>query len=538
MLLAGIVLLVRNPGLHSDEPATQPQTLPTGAVTSLGTSRFLNLGRVYSVAFTPDGKTLATGCWDGSVRLWEVATGKELNLFQDTRSPVRAMAFSADGKLLAYDCEGMGIVVRQTATGTEVHRLKGHRGPITFVCFSPDGKLLASKGHDQTFRLWDMAGGREARRLSSLEATKQIPDPNCPIAFGLDGKTVLSATFPDRNFGREVQRAFRVWDVASGAEMRFLKDDASRPAAFAFSPEARLLAVADGSLTVPPQRIRLWDMDSGQALRPIELPQTGDTATLAFLAFSPDGKMLAASGGGPIHLWEMATRQEVCRFPVNSTGPVCLAFSPTGRLLASGSVDISALLWDVTGHMRNGKLQPAKLSPEECRLLWEDLAGQDAAKGWRALWTFVAADADSVAFLRSCLHPTVKTDSDETITRLVADLDHSRFPIRSKAKAQLAQLGELAEAALREAENDQPSLEQRQRIQELLKAIADQRSSPTGDRLRGFRAVQVLEQIDTPAARQLLQTLTRGAAGALLTREAQESLARLAHRTATAPAGR
>jgi hypothetical protein len=117
----------------------------------------------------------------------------------------------------------------------------------------------------------------------------------------------------------------------------------------------------------------------------------------------------------------------------------------------------------------------------------------------------------------------------------VGDLDSAEFPVRTKATAQLVQLGELAEPALLDAQRKHPSLEQRQRIEEILRKVVDQRSKPSGDRLRMFRAVEILEQIGTPEARQLLEALSRGASGALVTREAQAALARFSRPVAARP---
>lgn len=524
VLLSGVLIIVSGRPSRSDKPAAQSDALPAGALSRLGTQRFLNFGRVFSVAFSPDGRTLASGAWDGTVRVWEIATGKEIQLFSEKKTPIRAVAFSSDGKLLAYGGEGVGIVLRETATGLELHRLKGHRGPITVVVFSPDGKLLASKGYDQTFRLWDVATGREVRRLSSTNDPKEVNDPECPVNFSLDGKTVASATLRWGGFVLE-RRTFRVWDVASGTEVRSFKDSSPSPGVVAFSSDNRLLAVATGRTRGNPARINLWDMGTGKAQRPIEITQAEHPQILSALVFSPDGKTLASSLNGPIVLWEVATRQETCRLP--NTEPTNLVFSPNGRLLASSSTDISVLLWDVTGRRHDGKAQAAKLSREESQRLWDDLSSQDVAKARRALWTLVAAGEDTVTLLRGRLRPAVNPVSAETIARLIADLDSPQFTIRSKAKAQLVELADFAEPALLQAGKDRPSLEQRQRIEELLAIIVDKRSNPSGERLRTIRAIEILEQIDTPAARQLLQRLSPGADGALMTREAQAALTRL-----------
>ncbi len=527
LTIALIPILVCWQPLRADEPVAQPNSLPSGAVARFGTSRFLNFGRAFSVAFSPDGKILAAGGWDGSVRLWEVAGGKELHLFHEQNSPVQALAFSPDGTVFACAGKGSEIVLRETATGKGLRRLAGHQGPITVIAFSPDSKLSASKGHDRTFRLWDVADGRELRRIGSKDSRKEGNNPNCPVAFSRDGRTVTSATTSQNAFPGPQQKTIRVWDVASGAEVRSFPDDSSSNGPYAFSPDNQMLAAVAGYARGLPPRINLWDLTSGKTLPPIELARGESLSILSYLAFSPDGKTLASSGDGPIQLWEVATRRAAAQFPTQNTGANCLAFSPTGRLLVSGSTDTTALLWDVTGRMQNGKLPPATLSPKECQVLWDDLGGPDAVKGRRALWALVAGDGASVAFLKTRLHPVASSTSAEAIAKLVGELNSPEYTVRAKATAQLVQLAELAEPALLESQKHHPSLELRRRVEQLLKAIVDLRTKPTDDRLRAWRAVEVLEQIDTPQARQLLQTLSRGAAGALLTREAEASLARL-----------
>jgi WD40 repeat protein len=524
---AGVLAITSVHVLRADEPAAQANALPVGALARLGSARFLNLGRVFSVAFSPGGKTLAAGSWDGSVRIWEVATGKELHLFQEQKTPVRAVSFSADGRLLACANEGSGIVLRDTATGAELCRLQGHPGPITFVQLSPDGKLLASKGYDQTLRLWDVAGGREICRLKCKDSPGQVHDAECPVSFTPDSKSVLSATRVEGVPGRNIARKFRVWDVASGNEVRSFQEEGSSLGTVAFSPDHQLLAVTNRPFREFRQLINLGDVARGKSLSPIDAAEVAHTESHSFLAFSPDGKMLASRSGGPIQLWEVATRHEAGRFQTPDTAATCLAFSPNGRLLASGSTDVTVLIWDVTGRKQNGELPQVKLSPNECQALWDALADQDATKARRALWTMVSAGGDSVAFLRTSLRPAVRPIGAEAIGRLVADLDSPQFTVRNKARGQLARLDELAEPALLEARKNQPSLEVRHRVDELLKLVADLRSRPTGEHLRNLRAVEILEQIGSPAARQLLETLARGARPAMLTRQAQASLARL-----------
>jgi WD40 repeat protein len=527
-LLSGAVLiLMSGKPIVADEPAALPLTLPSGAIARLGVSRFLNFGRVFSVAFSPDGNNLATGAWDGTVRVWELPGGKELHLFQEQNGPAKAVAFSPDSKLLACAGKSADIVLLDVVTGKEVKRLKGHTGAITCLAFSPDGKLLASKAYDQTSRLWDVDGAREVRRLASQDSPKQGNDPESPLAFASDGKTLVSATSTWGQLGGSTIRTFHIWDAATGEEVRSFQDNTPWINAVAISPASKLLAVGIGYVRGGPPRINLWDLDSGKALPPIELARDVAMISVASLAFSPDGKTLATSNGGSIQLWEIATRREAVRIPSPDNGAANLAFSPTGRILASGSTDFTALLWDLTGRKERSAPSTIKLSSKEWQTFWDDLADPDAFKARRAIWAFIGAGSESVDFLQARLQPVTSSASTEVIGQLVADLNSPDYAVRNKASAQLIQLAELAEPALVKAQKDQPSLELRRRVDDILKLLADSRAKPSGDRLRGWRAVEILEQIDTPGARQLLQTLSRGAAGAVLTREAEASLARL-----------
>jgi WD40 repeat protein len=504
-------------------------------VSRFGTSRFLNYGRVFSVTFSPDGKNLAARSWDGVVRLWEASTGKELRQFGSQQALVCSVAFSPDGKMLACGGDNSEIVFWDPATGKELRRLAGHRGPVMFITFSPDGKLLATKGDDWTLRLWDVASGRELRRLGKEDPASEVND-GCPVVFSPDSRMAASATLAIRGrFGDDNERTFRVWDVATGTEIRSFKGKKTSFGPAAFSPDGKILAV--GATWPGPREgvdIYLWDVVRGIELRPIEHTRSEGVEAITSLAFSPDGKTLASSGVGPfIQLWEVATRREIGRFQTPDAGRTPLAFSPDGRLLASGSTDITLLLWDVTGRMQDGKLRPAKFSPQELQSLWVDLGSADPPKARRALWAFVAANGPSLAFLREHLHPAAASASAEVITQMVADLDSAEFAVRTKAMAQLVELEVLAEPALLDSLKKQPSLELRQRIERLLNKLVNQRYNLSGDRLRSFRAVEILEQLGTLDARELLETLSRGAPGALLTQEAKASLVRLSRQNGT-----
>jgi hypothetical protein len=265
-----------------------------------------------------------------------------------------------------------------------------------------------------------------------------------------------------------------------------------------------------------------------------------DSGTIA-LAFSPSGKVLAIGtieekdvGKGwserkwTIELLEMASGQEIRRLAAEQSFVFCLAFAPDGRTLASGSGDCTILLWDVTGRMKGGQLQPARLTAEQVDRLWTDLAGA-APRAYHAIWNLVAAPDKALPLLGERLRPVPAADPQH-LARLIADLDSNQFTVREEATRELAKLGEQAAPALTKALKESPSAEVRRRGAQLLDKFE---SSPSPDRLRGIRAVEVLEQLATPAALDLLNTLARGTPDARLTQEAKASLARLRLRSGT-----
>jgi hypothetical protein len=210
----------------------------------------------------------------------------------------------------------------------------------------------------------------------------------------------------------------------------------------------------------------------------------------------------------------------------HDSGVEDLAFSADGLVLASASFDSTILLWDVAAITANRRSPTAKLSAKEIADCWDTLAGADAAAAYRAIWNFTASQREAVAFLRGHVR-RVEPVEEKRIAELVRDLDNPDFATRERAAEALSKLDRLAEPALQKALKEQPSLEMRRRVQQLLEQIA---GIPPSAQLRLLRAVEVLEHIGTPEARQVLEMLAGGGAAARLTQEAKASLARLAAR--------
>jgi hypothetical protein len=223
---------------------------------------------------------------------------------------------------------------------------------------------------------------------------------------------------------------------------------------------------------------------------------------------------------------------ERCRFSGHQGDVASCTFSPDGKILASGSFDSTALLWDLTGRLQGGRLRPAALQPDELQNLWTDLCGDDAAKAYRALWTLAAAPGQTVPFLQKHLEPAAPVDG-KRIARLIGELDDDVFAMREKASAELEKLGQQAESALRKALEKPTSAEMQRRVERLLEKL--EKPAASSERLRLARSLEVLEQMGTPAARSLLQALAKGAPEAWLTQEVKTILERLAKRPVDTP---
>ncbi|WPB77502.1 pentapeptide repeat-containing protein [Archangium violaceum] len=279
---------------------------------------------VRSVAFSPDGQWLASGCDDKTVRLWDARTGGELRRLQGHSSSVRSVAFSPDGQWLASGCDDKTVRLWDVRTGSELRRFQGHSHWVGSVAFSPDGQWLASGSYDNTVRLWDVRTGSELRCLQghSVFVTS--------VAFSPDGQWLAS--------GSE-DKTVRLWDVRTGSELRRLLGHSFYVTSVAFSPDGQWLASGSEDYTV-----RLWDVRTGSELRRFQ----GHSYWVRSVAFSPDGQWLVSgSSDKTVRLWDVRTGSELRRLLGDSSSVRSVAFSPDGQWLASGSDDNAVRLWDV-----------------------------------------------------------------------------------------------------------------------------------------------------------------------------------------------
>jgi RNA polymerase sigma factor (sigma-70 family) len=329
-----------NTDLHGDP-------LPPGAVARLGTTRFRAGAGIYSIAFSPDGKTIASSSNEVTaqdvVRLWDAASGKQIRVLATQWSNSHAFAFSPDGKTLAID-----QTLHDVGTGKLIRQMTPPRrdlvGTATSVAFSPDGKLLASGHGDKTARLWDVATGKQLQKLDVCDNNRV----SC-VAFSPDGKTLATG-------GHYEEHALRLWDVATGAERYGVRGNVHGEIggveALAFAPDGKTLVTAGGN----DKDIRLWDAATGRELRKFH----GHTSAPSSLALSPDGKQLVSGRctigyGGiqdrTVRVWDVATGRERRQLSGHQGYECSVAFSPNGNTIATGGWDSCILLWDA----RSGK---------------------------------------------------------------------------------------------------------------------------------------------------------------------------------------
>ncbi len=275
---------------------------------------------IRSVAFSGDGRLLATGFLHGGLQVREAESGLQLFSHNAHVASVQSVAFSPNNYWLASGSRDRDIKLWEAGTGHEVQTLKGHTSEVRQVSFSPDGQWLASASHDLTVRLWRVATGREAVRFTGHTM------PVTAAIFSPDGSVIASGSW---------DKSIRLWDVATARVTARLTGHTKGVASLAISPDGAWLASGGEDATV-----KLWNLKTGCEARTF----TGHGNSVTSVAFSPDGELLAAGCLGHIVMvWKLSTGEVIKRLWYQNISYNSVAFSPGGQWLALGSRDLQ--LW-------------------------------------------------------------------------------------------------------------------------------------------------------------------------------------------------
>jgi WD40 repeat protein/serine/threonine protein kinase len=278
-------------------------------------------GAVWWVAFSPDGRVAFSASHDKTLRAWDVATGRELRRFVGHTAEVYGAALSADGRRLLSGGKDGTVRLWEVATGKELHRLD-KAGWVTSVAFAPDGCQALLGAHEGLTRLWDVENWKELRQFES-------PRGVWSVALSSDGRHALIAGGTE---GPNKHLILQLWDLKTGKILDRFKDAGRIPGALrqaVFSPDgSRILSAGADSC------LRLWDVATGKELRCVREQLYGVTS----VAFSPDGRQaLSCGGAGTVRLWDVATGLELACHPDWYPDFRAVAFSPDGRHALVGS---------------------------------------------------------------------------------------------------------------------------------------------------------------------------------------------------------
>ncbi|MDM8557822.1 WD40 repeat domain-containing protein [Candidatus Parabeggiatoa sp. HSG14] len=286
-------------------------------------------GDVNAVAFSPDGRIIASGSSDTTVKLWGINNGKEIKTLRESQGDVLTVAFNSDNSEHLFASGGSDRTIRLWNINTRENPriLVGHEGAIHSVAFNPNGRTLVSGSWDNTVRIWDIESARELRLIKGEDSIYSV-------AFSPDGQLIAVGSFNE---------TITIWETDTGRLLNTLQGNGMRTVySVAFSPDGKSVISGDQS-----NNVRVWDTQTGNSI--LILKGLEDIFGGIFsVAVSPNGSVIASgSSDETIIFWEANTGKELHTHRSEENEVRSIAFSSDGRMLASGHDDNTIKLWKV-----------------------------------------------------------------------------------------------------------------------------------------------------------------------------------------------
>ncbi|WP_437767623.1 TIR domain-containing protein [Sorangium sp. So ce281] len=314
----------------SDDGTLKVWELSTGRLLSTlqGHAKGVNKG-VKSCAISPDGQRVVSASGDGTLKVWELSTGRLLSTLQGHIHGVSDCAISPDGQRVVSAAADWTLKVWDLATGEPLATLQGHAMGVRSCAISPDGQHIVSSSADRTLKVWELATGR---LLSTLEGHS---DWITACAVSPDGRRAVSAAG---------DRTLKVWELAAGQLLPSLHGHPGWIYACAISPDGQRVVSASDDET-----LKVWDVSSGRLLATL----AGHSRWVRGCAISPDGQLIVStSDDGTLKIWELATGQLLSTLEGHAQGVNACAISPDGQRIVSASGDTTLKIWELaTGQL-------------------------------------------------------------------------------------------------------------------------------------------------------------------------------------------